>query len=148
MRLKIKVGKFILKYGFTNKLRIWSLRLMGVKVGKDVYIGEDMVIVSSLSRKLSLVIGDRVSIAPRVNLILSSHPNNSRLKQFYPEKQGSIIIEDDVWIGLGVTIFPNVTIGKLSVLGTGSIIHKNVSEGSIIGSPQSTLIGTNKIDDL
>lgn len=147
MRVRIKLGKFVLKYGFTNKLRLWALKFMGAKVGEDVYIGEDVVIVSSLSNPLDLVIGNRVSIAPRVNLILSSHPNNSRLKQVYSEKKGSIIIEDDVWIGLGVTILPSVIIGRLSVLGTGSIIYKDVLAGSIIGSPRSVLIGRNEIGD-
>lgn len=37
-----------------------------------------------------------------------------------------IIIEDDVWIGMGVIILPGVRIGKGAVIGAGSVVTKDV----------------------
>jgi acetyltransferase-like isoleucine patch superfamily enzyme len=37
-----------------------------------------------------------------------------------------IDIQDDVWIGLGVTILPGVTIGRGSVIGAGSVVTRDV----------------------
>ena len=45
-------------------------------------------------------------------------------------KQGlytkEIIIDDDVWLGKGVTVLPGVTIGKGSVIGANSLVNKNI----------------------
>ncbi len=37
-----------------------------------------------------------------------------------------IDIQDDVWIGLGATILPGVTIGRGSVIGAGSVVTRDV----------------------
>ena len=43
-------------------------------------------------------------------------------------KYGSVKIEDDVWIGANVTIFPNVTIKKGTILGAGCIVMQDTEE--------------------
>ena len=37
-----------------------------------------------------------------------------------------IIIDDDVWLGKGVTVLPGVKIGKGSVIGANSLVNKNI----------------------
>ena len=45
-------------------------------------------------------------------------------------------IEDDVWIGANVIILGNVTIGKGSVFGAGSVVNKDIPDYSIaVGNP-------------
>lgn len=39
---------------------------------------------------------------------------------------GYIIVEDDVWIGAGVEVLPNVRIGNSSVVGAGSVVNKDI----------------------
>jgi len=47
-----------------------------------------------------------------------------------------IIIEDDVWIGMGVILLPGVTIGTGSIIGAGSVVTKNIPSYSIaMGTP-------------
>lgn len=41
----------------------------------------------------------------------------------YPE---AVIIEDDVWLGMDVTILKGVTIGKGSVIGTKSVVTTDI----------------------
>ena len=48
----------------------------------------------------------------------------------------SIIINDNVWIGMNSSILPGVEIGKNSIIGSGSVVTKNVPENEIwVGNP-------------
>lgn len=44
----------------------------------------------------------------------------------------SVVIEDDVWVGNRVIILPGVTIGKGSVLASGSVVTRNVDSYSVV----------------
>lgn len=50
--------------------------------------------------------------------------------------RGNIIIEDNVWIGEGCVILPNVKIGQNSVIGANTVVTKDVPRNSIVvGNP-------------
>jgi acetyltransferase-like isoleucine patch superfamily enzyme len=62
---------------------------------------------------------------------LDKHPSTRPLIS-----KGSVFIEDCVWIGSNVSILPGVRIGKGSIIGTGSIVTKDIPENSIaVGVP-------------
>ena len=48
------------------------------------------------------------------------------MKQRESETKGDIIIEDDVWIGYGCTILSGVKIGQGAVIGTRSVVAKDI----------------------
>ena len=50
----------------------------------------------------------------------------------YPNK-GNTVIGNDVWIGYGVTIMPGIKIGDGAIIGTKSVLTKNVEPYSIVG---------------
>ncbi|MDZ7724136.1 MAG: flippase-like domain-containing protein [candidate division KSB1 bacterium] len=57
------------------------------------------------------------------------------MRQGYDSK-GGVIIEDDVWLGAGVTVLDGVTIGTGSVIGAGSVVTKDIPPYSVaIGAP-------------
>jgi len=88
-------------------------------------------------------IGDKVRIGPRVNIASNNHIFKDRLRPIMD--QGSecqpVIIEDDVWIGVNVTILPGVTIGKGSVIGAGAVVTKNVKPYTIVAGVPAKEIG-------
>lgn len=51
-----------------------------------------------------------------------------------------IIIEDDVWIGINSVIMPGITIARGSVIGSNSVVTKNVSPFSIMAGAPAKLI--------
>ena len=54
--------------------------------------------------------------------------------------KGPVIIEDNVWIGEGVCVLPNVTIGRNSIVGANSVVTKSFSENSVIAGNPAKLI--------
>ncbi len=65
-----------------SKVRVWALRQLGHRVGKDVYFPADITITQNfVYNRGSLAIGDRVSIAPGVILTLVSHANSSNVRR-------------------------------------------------------------------
>jgi acetyltransferase-like isoleucine patch superfamily enzyme len=124
-----------------NAVRVGALRYAGYRVGRDVYVGEELHVTDDLERKdCGLVIGDRASIAQRVLIVLSSHPNESRLLEQVGAVQGSVSIGDDAWIGAGAIILPNVSIGERAIVGAGAVVTKDVPPGTVvIGNPARVL---------
>ncbi|GFH62265.1 MAG: putative LPS biosynthesis O-acetyl transferase WbbJ [Candidatus Desulfovibrio kirbyi] len=55
---------------------------------------------------------------------------------------GSIVIEDDVWIGANCVVTPDVRIGRGAVVGAGAVVTRDVAPFSIVGGVPSKVIGT------
>jgi galactoside O-acetyltransferase len=132
-RLKKKVFKRWARNAFFPGCRIWLLRSCGFVIGEQVYIADDLIIAEELEDRGNLALGDRVSIAPRVTFVLSSHPNDSRIRPFAPVARAPIVVEADVWIGAGVVVLPGVTIGRGAVIGANSVVTKDVPPLTVVG---------------
>jgi len=131
--LKKKIFKTLSRFVPGNNIRIKLLRGCGFKIGKRVYVGEDLIVTEILeefSRKI--VIGDRVAIAQRVTLVTASDPNYSMLWDYVKILRGKIVIKHDAWIGAGAIILPNVTIGECSIVGAGAVVTKDVPPYTVV----------------
>lgn len=148
VRVKIKFGKMITKNIPLNSIRIFGLKICGFDIGRQVYIGEDLIIASPVSEKsCNLVIGDRVAIGPRVNIILSSDANWSKLMDHLEYVKSTVTLEDDCWIGAGATILPGVTIGKCAIVGAGAVVTKNVQPWTVVaGVPAKKIKDIDRIN--
>ena len=129
--LKKKILKPFARIMPLSKLRVFLFRLCGYSIGKDVFIGEDLIISDNLHDK-NVFIGNRVSIGPRVTLVTSSAPNLSMIRPYVKVVNGKIRIEDDAWIGAGAIILPNVTIGRGAVVGAGAVVTKDVPPYTVV----------------
>jgi maltose O-acetyltransferase len=53
-----------------------------------------------------------------------------------PDRKGSVVIEDDVWVAYGAVIEPGTRVGMGSVVGAGSVVTSDVPPRSLaIGNP-------------
>lgn len=58
--------------------------------------------------------------------------SNAMDNKTYPTK-GNTIIGNDVWIGYGATIMPGITVGDGAIIGSKSVVTKDVQPYAIVG---------------
>ena len=144
--IKKKILKPLARFVPHSKLRIFLFRLSGYSIGRDVFIGEDLIISDELHDK-NVIIGDRASIAARVTIVTSSGPNSSRIRPYVNVVNGSVRIEQDAWIGAGSIILPNITIGKGAVVGAGAVVTKDVAPYTIVVGVPANVIKKLEVGD-
>lgn len=143
-RIYKKLLKLFAKQMPGYRIRRQLLRMAGYRIGEQVYIGEDLIIVDELDDRGRVRIGNRVAIAERVTLVISSNANFSKIRPFMKDTHGRIVIEDDAWLGTGAIILPDVRIGTGAVVGAGSVVTKDVPDLTVVGGVPAKAI--RKID--
>jgi len=120
---KNRILQLVARFGPGEKsLRIALHRLRGVKIGRNVAIGYDVVVETACPE--AITIGDNVSIALRSTIV-------AHFKEATPVK-----IEDEVHIGPGAIILGNVVIGRGSVVTAGSVVTRSVPPMTLVqGNP-------------
>ena len=95
-----------------------------ITIGDRVHIGEGTIIFGGLSIK----IGNDVIIGPQNVIVDSDHryqdlsiPMNRQPLSFE-----EVSIEDDVWISSNCVIAKGVTLGKGAVIGAGAVVKKDI----------------------
>jgi len=111
----------------------------GIRIGRYVHIASFVSIVGGGE----LVVGDYADIAcgSRILTGTDTYPDGKRMSTALPHEQrnvtvGRVVIEKDVFIGTNVVIHPNVRIGEGAIIGSNSLVVKDVEPWSInVGSP-------------
>ncbi|WP_285009804.1 acyltransferase [Pedobacter faecalis] len=128
------------KLGNSTVKRVIYTKYLGVRIGDNVRFtgspdfGSEPYLIS---------IGSNVTITQ--NVTFHTHDGGlSVLRKKYPRinKYGRITIGDNVFIGSGVMIMPNVDIGDNVIIAAGSIVTKSVSSDSVVGGVPAKLLKT------
>lgn len=93
-----------------------------IEIGENFYANYNLVILDCAK----VTIGDNVLIGPNVGFYTAGHPLHFELRNEEWEFACPITIEDNVWIGGNVVLNPGVTVGRNSVVGSGSVVTKDI----------------------
>ena len=118
----------------------------GVRYGKDTYINMNVHMIIDPSKNAIVQLGERVAVAPGAVFSALSDANKSRLLEHFPKIEDTIVIEDDVWVGANATILPGIHIGRMSVVGAGCVVTKDVAPGSVVAGVPAEVIRTVPLD--
>lgn len=120
----------------SKKKYIDYLREQGVHIGENctIYPG-----ASFGSEPYLISIGDHVTITATVQFITHDGGVEVLIDLGYeerPDKFGAITIDNNVFVGMGSIILPNVHIGSNVIIGAGSIVTKDIPDNSVaVGNP-------------
>ena len=106
--------------------------------GYNIYWGENSYANYNLTVLdcAKVVIGDDVLIGPNVNIFTAAHPISPSQRKSGLEFAKDIEIGDGSWIGGATTINPGVKIGKNLIIGSGSVVTKDIPDNTIaVGNP-------------
>ena len=127
--LKSIINKLLVIVKYNDRSIAVYFRKQGAQIGDGCSI-----LVRSLGDEPYLVqIGNHVAIAQQV--VFATHDGGAWIcREESPNTQvfGSIIIEDNCVIGQGAILFPNIRIGKNSIVGAGSVVISDVQPNTIV----------------
>ncbi len=151
------------------QLRVYYLRLLGAKIGKNVFIGKvqfknyhkasfhgltigDCSYINDealLDLYDTLTIGNYVTVGLRTMLFThfkGSHVDHP-LKKFFPDRHMPLTIDDYTFVLSGCMVIPGVKIGKYAVVHSGTVVVKDVPDKSVVAGEKSKIIYTLDIKD-
>ena len=103
-----------------------------IYVGKSFYANTGLLILD----EGRVEIGNNVMFGPRVSIYTAAHPIDPRIRITGLEYAKGIVIGDNVWVGGSTVINPGVRIGCNTVIGSGSVVTRNIPEGVVAaGNP-------------
>ena len=104
-------------------------RARGVVIGDNCHIYTNSI---DYGHSFLVKIGNNVTISKAT---LLTHDGSTKKAVGY-SKCGKIEIGDDVFIGAGAIILPNVVVGSRVVVGAGAVVTKDIPDNSIVvGNP-------------
>ena len=103
-----------------------------IMIGENFYANYNCIILDCAK----VTIGNNVLIAPNVSIYTAGHPLHYERRNQNYEYAFPVNIGNNVWIGGNVIINPGISIGDNSVIGSGSVVTKDIPSDVIaIGNP-------------
>lgn len=142
--ITIGEGTFLMHHTTLHVFNFRNLPQAGITIGNNCFIGEFNV----MRGQGGIQIGNDVYTGPMVQFVAVNHVFDDPDRPI--REQGvtanGIIIEDDVWLGAGVTVVDGVTIGRGSVIGAGAVVTDDIPPYSIaVGTPAKPIKDRQKL---
>ena len=95
---------------------------LNFQVGKGTFLNFNLIVLDTCL----ITVGENVLFGPNVSLYGALHPMDPAERRGLrgPESGKEIHIEDDVWIGAGVSILGGVRVGRGSTVGACSVVTR------------------------
>jgi len=105
-------------------------------IGDNFYANYDCIIIDVCP----VTIGKNVFFGPRVCIYTATHPIDAIVRNSLLEYGKPVSIGDNVWVGGNTVINPGVSIGNDIVIGSGSVVVRDIPDGVIAaGTPEKII---------
>ena len=130
-----------------SRIRAWD-NFAGGNYTPELIIGDNVSINHNVDIACNnkIIIGNGVGIASNVLITDHNHGNLSQSEKGIPPhrrilySKGPVIIKDNAWIGINVTILPGVTIGENAIIASNAVVNKDVPANTIAGGIPAKVI--------
>jgi acetyltransferase-like isoleucine patch superfamily enzyme len=145
-----------------NRVQVYTWTTFNVEPSGTVEVGDDSVLVGAVFMCAeSISIGNRVVISYNVTIADSDfHPRDPELRRQDaianapfgdrsrrpPLGSRPVVIEDDVWIGIGAIILKGTRIGHGARVAPGSVVTKSVPAGALVRGNPACLVHEESTD--
>ena len=103
-----------------------------ITIGNNFYANFDCIMLDGGK----IHIGNNVLFGPRVGIYTSNHAIDATERVAGGCYAKPVTIQDNVWVGAGVHINQGITIGKNTIIGSGSVVTKDIPANMIAaGNP-------------
>ena len=111
------------------------LRSRGVQIGENVSLINTTI---DWSHGFLVPIGNKVTLT---GVKILAHDGSTQIP-FGVSRVGKVTIGDEVFVGHGTIILPNVKIGNRVVVGAGSVVTRDIPDNSVAAGNPARVIGT------
>ena len=103
-----------------------------IRLGKGVFLNFGCVILDVVE----VTISDLTQIGPGVQILAADHPRDPAQRRAMLEFGRPVRIGSNVWIGGAALILPAITVGDDAIVGSGSVVTRDVPTGAtVVGNP-------------
>lgn len=117
-----------------EKAKLWRLKKRGLKIDKNLKMYNTRI---DYSHCFLIEIGNDVIIS---NSTILAHDATTKTA-LGKTKIGRVVIGNEVFIGFGSIILPNVQIGNNVIVAAGSVVTKNIPDNSMVAGVPAKIIG-------
>lgn len=125
----IQIGSNV-SAGYNTEFYVWNGKVL---IGNNTTFNDNCKIYENIRIGQFCLFASNIFVSSGAHVF--SHRNTLPIK-FQDQLisiDNPVIIEDDCWIGFGVVILPGVYVGKGAVLGSNSVVSKDVFPYSVVG---------------
>ena len=144
-KLRAKILK-ILGADIGRNVRVCEVQFINLKKGfKNLHIADNAYLGAGALIDLEgeLFVGERSTISPRAVILTHQNPggrHGNRLARIYPGVIGRTVIGKDCWIGASATILCGVCLGDGVLVGSGSVVNRDVEAKSLVAGVPARMV--------
>ena len=113
------------------RMRLAAYRLMGIHVGKGVFIGPDCYLDDTFPELIHIEQG--VTVSFRVTIAV--HGATRRSSRVAP-----VLVREGAFIGTGAVILSGVSVGRNAIVGAGAVVTKDVPDGACVAGVPARIL--------